>query len=264
MKWLKCLLAASFLALALCCLPKTLAQPQAQGERLFQVHCAGCHGPRGEGGLGPTLAAPVLARATNDETLFGVIKNGIPGTEMPRSRLTNDELRQLTAFVRELGRTPVEKIAGSAQRGEKLFAEKGDCFSCHAFKGRGSVFAPDLTDIGLKRGAAHLRVSLVEPGADVPKSFSMWRAGTSIADNFVQVRVVTKEGKSLSGVRVNEDTFSIQLRDASGRVHSFFKSELAELHKDWGKSAMPSYRTTFTKEELDDVVAFLVSLRGDQ
>ena len=74
------------------------------------------------------------------------------------------------------------------------------------------------------------------------------------------MRIVTKNGQRLTGVRVNEDTFSIQLRDSSDRVHSFFKSDLTELHKDWGKSPMPSYREVFSNAELEDVVAFLVSL----
>jgi len=74
------------------------------------------------------------------------------------------------------------------------------------------------------------------------------------------VRVVVKNGQRLTGVRVNEDTFSIQLRDSTDRVHSFYKSDLTELHKDWGKSPMPSYREAFSSAELDDVVAYLVSL----
>jgi hypothetical protein len=107
-----------------------------------------------------------------------------------------------------------------------------------------------------------LRESLTDPGADTPKSFSVYRADASIPENFLQVRVVTKDGRRLSGARVNEDTFSIQFRDSANRIHSFFKSDLAEFHKDWGKSSMPGYRDVFSKEELDDVVAYLVSLRG--
>ncbi len=63
-------------------------------------------------------------------------------------------------------------------------------------------------------------------------------------------------------MRLNEDLLSIQLRDYSGGLHSFLKSELRELHKDWGKSPMPSYRSTLTEAELEDLVAYLVSLRG--
>jgi hypothetical protein len=85
-----------------------------------------------------------------------------------------------------------------------------------------------------------------------------------IPDNFLQIRVVTADGRQFTGARVNEDTFSIQIRDAAGRIQSFLKEELRELHKDWGKSPMPSYRDAFSKTELEDMVAYLVSLRGDE
>jgi hypothetical protein len=81
-------------------------------------------------------------------------------------------------------------------------------------------------------------------------------------DNFLQVRVVTIDGRPLTGVRLNEDLLSIQLRDYSGELHSFLKTELREFHKDWGRSPMPSYRNTFTEAEIEDLVAFLASLRG--
>src|SRR4051794_27163061 len=58
-----------------------------QGQHLFEAHCASCHGPRGEGGRGPTLAQPKLPRATDDGALLRIIRNGIGGTEMPGGRL---------------------------------------------------------------------------------------------------------------------------------------------------------------------------------
>jgi hypothetical protein len=62
---------------------------------------------------------------------------------------------------------------------------------------------------------------------------------------------------------VNEDTFSLQLRDATNRLHSFWKTELRALHKEWGRSPMPSYRGALTPAELDDLVAFLAAQRGE-
>ena len=236
----------------------------AEGERLFQSQCAGCHGPKGEGGSGPTLATPMLIRATTEQLLIKVIAEGIPGTEMPRSRLDQQQIKQIAAFVRQLGQLPPERVPGNAARGKELYQTKGFCAQCHAIEGRGGAFGPDLTSIGLRRGAGHLRASLVDPEADVPKSFSVFRTDASIPENFLQVRVVTADGRRLGGARVNEDTFSIQFRDSANRIHSFFKSDLTELHKDWGKSSMPSYRDVFSKEELDDVVAYLISLRGAQ
>jgi cytochrome c1 len=60
---------------------------------------------------------------------------------------------------------------------------------------------------------------------------------------------------------VNEDTFSIQVRDLAGNLHSYWKADLAELQKDRGKSPMPAYGK-LASAELDDLVAYLASLEG--
>ncbi len=259
----RCLLSTSLLLGALWLL-RAQQNELAPGERLFQAHCAACHGPQGEGGRGPTLALANLNRGTTEPLLINLIKGGIPGTEMPGSQLASEEIQAIAAYVRKLGQALPETVSGDATRGKQLYFTKGNCQHCHALKGQGSGFGPDLTEIGLKRGAAHLRTSLLAPEADVPKSFALYRPGTGVTENFLQVRVLTIDGRRIKGVRLNEDTFTIQLREASGGVHSFFKSELSELHKDWGKSPMPSYRAVFSKAELDDVVAFLLSLRGEK
>jgi cytochrome c oxidase cbb3-type subunit 3 len=246
--------------------PGAPAAPAAQsdGARLYQTHCAACHGQTGAGGSGPILATPRLVRAANEAALFKIIKEGLAGTEMPSSRLDDAQLKLLAAFVQQLGQLPPEPVRGVAGRGAQLYAGKGDCAACHAIKGQGSAYGPDLSEIGLRRGAQHLLTSLLDPAADVPKSYAQYRPGTAVADNFVLVRVVTRGGQRLSGVRVNEDSFTIHLRELNGRVHSFFKAELRELHKDWGKSSMPSYRGALTESELDDVVAYLLTLRGER
>src|SRR5262249_48597341 len=96
-----------------------------EGERIFQVHCAACHGPKGEGGSGPTLAVPNLVHAPNEELLISVITQGIAGTEMPSSRLDKDQIKQVAAWVRRLGQLPSEKVPGNVQRGEQLYFTKG-------------------------------------------------------------------------------------------------------------------------------------------
>jgi putative heme-binding domain-containing protein len=233
-----------------------------QGKRLYAVHCASCHGPNGEGSRGPTLAQPKLPRAPEDASLARIITSGISGTEMPRARLERADVMLLVAYVRSLGARPIEQVAGDPQRGKSLYFEKGQCAKCHVLNGEGSVFGGDLSDVGRMRSAVYLRRALTEPNADVPQSFSRSGDGGFPA-NFLYVRVITKDGRDISGVRINEDTFSIQLRQSTGAVFSFFKDEV-QLDKTFGKSPMPSYADAFSKEELDDLVAFLVSLRGQR
>jgi putative heme-binding domain-containing protein len=233
-----------------------------RGERLFQTDCASCHGPRGEGGIGAPLAVPRLARARDPAALIKLIRQGIEGTEMPESRRTGADVAALAAWVGKLSERPPEKLPGDPRRGAALYAGKGACATCHAIAGRGGAFGSDLTEVGLRRGASYLKTALLQPEAAVPRGYSSYRNDVSLTENFLQVRVVTATGAELTGVRVNEDTFSIQLRDATNKVHSFWKSELRQLHKDWGRSPMPSYTEVFTPAELDDLVAFLAAQRG--
>jgi putative heme-binding domain-containing protein len=218
-------------------------------ERNYQWHCAFCHG-RGDDGMAANLKSPRLPHAPSDAALFQVIKNGIPGTDMPPAiGMTDDEIRGLVVYVRNLGRTAPERVAGDARRGEDLFwGTRGNCGSCHMVSGRGGRQAPDLTDIGAKRSPANLRQSLVEPEE-------------SIAGGFLLVQLATRDGRKITGLRLNENTFSIQVRDLQDKIHSLRKSDLTDLKKETGKSTMPSYRN-LSAQELDDLVAYLYSLKG--
>jgi cytochrome c oxidase cbb3-type subunit 3 len=235
-----------------------------KGRHLFETQCAICHGPRGEGGKGPTLAQPTLPRASDEASLTRIISEGINGTEMPRARMEPPDIQLVAKFVKSLGSQPRSQVPGAPERGAQIYASKGACAQCHMISGQGGVFGPDLSDVGRRRSPDYLRRSLIDPSADVPQSYSAWRSDVSLPQNFLYVHIVTRDGQELSGVRVNEDTFSIQLREATGAIHSFFKADLAELHKEFGKSPMPTYATALNTNELDDVVAFLASLRVEK
>ena len=84
----------------------------------------------------------------------------------------------------------------------------------------------------------------------------------AVPEGFLQVQLVTRDGRRITGVRLNEDTFSIQIRDLSDNFRSFFRSELVEMTKQPGKSPMPTYNDAFTPAELNDLIAYLDSLRG--
>lgn len=224
----------------------------ARGQRLFVGHCALCHGIGGAGDRGPALNQPKLRRAVDDQALFFIIKTGIPGTEMPDAwQMTDREIRQVAAYVRSLGQTAPTKLSGNPANGKALYESKGGCATCHIVQGRGRSFGPELTEIGARRSAAYLRQALLDPGASSPESLLV-------------VSVVTREGRRLRGNRANEDSFTIQLRDATGGFHSYRKADLAELKKETGKSLMPSYRDALNSSEIDDLVAYLAGLRGEK
>jgi cytochrome c oxidase cbb3-type subunit 3 len=234
-------------------------QDIATGKKLYVAHCAACHGQKGEGGRGARLTT--LTRASDNESLFNIIQKGIPGTEMPPAPLSDREIRDVAVFVRGLQSDSTLQMAAGSARGERIYRESG-CVKCHTIGPQGGLLGPDLSGIGRRRVPDYLRRALLEPEADIPESFGQYRWYIVIPDNFLQVRATTQDGRQITGARVNEDTFSIQVRDASGRVYSFWKEELKELHQDWGKSPMPSYKNKLTPAEIEDLVSYLSSLRG--
>jgi len=160
------------------------------------------------------------------------------------------ETWQLAAYIRSLGRMAPETVPGDPKRGQELYRTKGHCSQCHIISGQGGSLGPELTEIASRRSAAHLRAAVLDPESELP-------------EEFLQLRLVNKEGRSITGVRLNEDTFTIQVIDLNGGLHSFFKDDLKELRRDTGKSPMPSFRGVFSATEVDDLVAYLASLRGN-
>lgn len=229
----------------LCLLAWTLASPmdaEDAGERVYNVHCAPCHGIGGTGGRGPGLAR--LSRVRDEAGLLELIRAGIPGTEMPRGwMLSERELGDVTKYVRSLGTVPPSAIPGDAARGAALFRAKG-CGGCHIVRGAGEAYGPELTEIGARRSAAHLRESVTKPGATVPEGFMMVTTGSE------------------TGIRIAEDTFTVQILFPGGRIGSYRKANLPGYARRKGETPMPPYGL-LAAAEVDDLVAYLASLRGE-
>ena len=224
-----------------------------KGKRLFLGHCAPCHGPEGNGGKGANLARPTLPRAADDVTLYKLIRDGLPGTEMPGAwEMIPHELWQVVAFVRTLGRAAVDEPAsGDRFRGEEVFRGKGGCLGCHTVAHEGGRMGPALSDVGYRRSTAFLRKTLLDPQSTIP-------------EGYMYVEIVTKAGKRISGIRLDEDTYTVQLRDLSGHLYSMWKSDLSQLHHDRSHTPMPSVKNKLSDNEVEDLIAYLLSLRGTQ
>ena len=225
------------------------------GQRTFAVHCARCHGMRGGGGEGANLAKPRLKYANDEQALYDLIENGIPGTAMPDVWAISEEQRwQVVAYVRSLGEQERGEMPGDPERGREIYEERAGCPACHIVAGRGRGIGPELTEVGDRRGQDYLHESLLEPSAAQPT--------TSGYADFLTVRA-RYGGRVIEGMRVNEDAFSIQVRDVSGALHSFRKDELAGLDKIPSHSLMPPLGDALSSAEIDDLVSYLMSLRSE-
>ena len=232
----------------------------AEGREVFQVQCARCHGMFGEGGEGPSLTRAKLSYASNDQQLMSVIRNGISGTGMPGTwQISEPHLLRVAAYVSSLGVLEEESLPGDPTAGELVYQTKGNCASCHILAGKGKGVGPELTGVGQRRNADYLRQSVINPDVDQPKVYSR-RTGTLNA--FLTVRVVSEYG-TYEGLRINEDEFSVQMRDVAGRVYSFDKSKLSRYEKAFGHSLMPGYGAALNGKEVDDVVSYLMTLKGE-
>lgn len=223
----------------------------ADGKATFRSNCAFCHGLAGGGGRGPSLNLGRFLHGSTVDDIKTVILNGVPGTTMPSFDFEKDELAHLIAYVRSLSESGsghgAAPVRGDAASGRKVY-ERSGCAGCHRIGSEGSVFGPDLTRVGAGRSAEYIRESIVNPSADIP-------------EDYAGVTVVTRDGKRVSGVRINEDTFTVQLRDASQNFQMFEKGEVQQVIHET-KSMMPAY-SSVSSEELQDLSAYLDTLRGD-
>jgi putative heme-binding domain-containing protein len=229
-----------------------------QGAVLFRQECVFCHGVSARGGMrGPDLTSGTWSHGGSDAELVATITNGVPGTAMPPNKLTDEEIWQIIAYLRTLQQPPAA-ATGDAGRGEALFFGATRCSSCHMVNGRGGRLGPELSSVGSSRPRAYLIESIREPGKRLTENHSFGDVATLRYDT---VTVVTADGQTIVGVPLDEDTFTIQMIDSSERVHSFDKKSLRSLRHD-DRSLMPAYDANrLSNTDLDDVVAFLLTLR---
>jgi cytochrome c oxidase cbb3-type subunit III len=240
---------------------KTSPADVANGKKLYEAMCSRCHGLDAGGSDGPSLQG--VPERLGDEAMGGIIRGGIPGTGMNGvGSLSADETGQVIGYLRTLGHTADAEIAkGDPAKGKAAYESSG-CAGCHIINGEGGGAGPELTRVGAMRGPSYLRTTLLTPGAILPHEAGAMERGRFT--QFLFVHVITKDGRSVDGTRVYEDSFTIELKDAAGRFHSFRKLELQKLEKLPGKSVMPSFKDTLSATQLDDLVAYLSSLKGAQ
>ncbi|MEA2575922.1 MAG: hypothetical protein QOH93_3220 [Chloroflexia bacterium] len=174
-----------------------------RGKHLYAQYCIQCHGPLGEGCIGPALNRvawrPVLENgATNadwDPATYDLIKRTIvrgrasnqPGIQMPAwsiregGALGDAEIEQLITFIqRGDWSTTLEEATSATGLGEALPTYRGfddaakvaqvrslmlekGCLNCHRLGKAGGVVGAELTDVGSRRTADWLKRWIKDP-----------------------------------------------------------------------------------------------------
>ena len=236
------------------------------GEYEFRINCAFCHGlgARG-GGRGPDLTRAHKRHGDSDAELFQNISQGIPGTVMPANGtngqgvgMTDDEIWQIITYLRSVQHRASTKPSGNAAHGKELFYGDANCSTCHMVEGKGGRLGPDLTSVGTARTVESLVESIRTPSRRL--AWGLTESTKEFAQEYETVTVTTADGQEIKGVVLNEDAFTLQMMDMTEEIHLFEKDKLRSLQKS-RESLMPAYNSTILSDhDLDDIVAYLLSL----
>jgi putative heme-binding domain-containing protein len=224
----------------------------SQGRALFTTNCGACHGADGRGGeRAPDLATASEVRQLSDSALMRIIQHGVSGMGMPGfGALAPEKVKSIVEYLRVLqGKgvvVPLE-LPGDQRAGESLFFGKAQCSSCHTVNGKGGFIASDLSLYGSHETADQIRGVITDPKNKLPPRSNA-------------TTVVTRTGEKVTGIVRSNDNFSIALQTLDGSFHLFQKSDLEQIDID-AQSLMPdNYGSTFSNNELNDLVAYLLSV----
>lgn len=258
------LFAVAFLVAATPALAQPASGPQAvaQGKALYDQHCTACHGANGGAG---DRAPAIVSTATSmrgqrsDAQLMAIVKNGIPGSAMPAwgGRMSDGDIANIGAFIRALRGTALDNpLPGDVARGEAVFWGKGQCATCHAIAGRGSVIGPDLGNIAAERKSNSITDALTKAEHRVYGDGGVHLPTPPPMDH-EPVTVVTKAGRTIDGVMRNQDAWSVQFIGMDSKLYSFDRSDLRSITIKPGGIMPTDYDKRLSPEEFKDLLAFL-------
>ena len=221
------------------------------GERLFRQQCGRCHGRDGAGGeLGPDLTSG-FRNASTDAGLFQIVREGLPNTQMIGiSRNSTDQsVWMVVSYLNSLNDTADIDLPGDAANGRAVYNGKGNCANCHMVNGEGGRRGPDLSQVGSRRDPDELVSDLRIPNEDVDPRW--WT-----------LRVTRENGTVVEGLRMGEDTFTMRIMDDDENLWSFSKGSVRSYDRVTD-STMPGVNAMLTQDEVDDLIAYLSSLRRE-
>lgn len=197
----------------------------------------------------PDLAKPLLGAIQVDKIGPGEID---PAARSILQKTGGAEFQKLVAETLKLSplsdRSEVLKRYTSAltlksvpARG-RLHFEK-NCVACHTLQGRGAKVGPELAGVAGK-SPEELMTSILDPARDA-------------TPDGIGVLVLTRDGRTLSGLLVAEDASVVRLRRAEGIEETISRADVEQV-RSTGRSLMPEgFEQVLSPQDLADVISFL-------
>ena len=152
---------------------------------------------------------------------------------------------------------PQFQINGDVAEGRDLFFDlegPAACAACHVAvnsegKVEGSTIGPDLTAIAGFRTPEHILQKIINPDFN-------------IVSGYEEILIRTKSGRFLVGVIKEENKDALQLMERNENLILVSKEDI-QSRVPQKLSSMPSnYGDLLTQKQLDDLLAYLVTLKG--
>jgi cytochrome c oxidase cbb3-type subunit 3 len=231
-----------------------------RGQKIFVARCGFCHGSNANGGeSGPDLVRSVLALDDEGGDKIGpVIRSGRPDKGMPAFLLTDDQIKDVAAFLRSRQQAAIDRntytiqniVTGDAKKGQAYFNGAGRCNTCHSPTG-------DLAGIATKYDPVALQSRLVYPRTQRPRRAE----GPEPKTVPTKVTVTLASGQTISGTLEYIDDFDVALRDASGDYHSFTRDAGVKVDVRDPLAAHEELLKKYTDDEMHNLVAYLETLK---
>lgn len=240
----------------------------ARGAKLFADNCAKCHGATAKGFTGKDNTDLIRSLyVLEDEKgilLTPPIKNGFPDKGMPPSSLTDEQIRDVAAWLRvqaygaghRVTYSFLDVLTGDAKKGEAYFNGPGKCSTCHSATG-------DLKGIGSRYSPQQLQGHWLSPGGGRGGRGRGGAAAPGAVGRATRTVTVTlANGQTVSGALDRIDDFNVALHDSTGAYHSFTRNgdvpkvvvnDPLKVHVDMLK--------TYTDADIHNVTAYLVTLK---
>jgi putative heme-binding domain-containing protein len=195
----------------------------------------------------------------DDNQILDVIRNGAPGTVMPawKGKLAEDDILKIGAFLHSLRGTAIDNpLAGNVAHGEEVFWGKGQCGTCHMLGGKGALKGPDLTNVAAEYKSNLIIDALTKPNHRVYGDGGVHLRALPAMDTYDAVHVTLNSGRTVDGVLLNQDGYSLQLMGDDNQLHLLDRAQVKAVATK--PPLMPTdYDKRLSKDEFADLMAFL-------